>query len=401
MDTRIPPAWKQGDPISARRLNELQDIVQAVTHGPRETPTDGPRIIWVRMKQRLGPAADFADRDGVMQFVDLDTGKWADTNPEQEVKVSDPSEKMCIHEDAIVPCLGHRSGKLIPLRNGIRASAITLSSPLASGASTTVTLSDGTSVSGTNQTSQTLPAGRAVAIEDSYTGAVMITGAAAPGEGGGSEGGLRTFFGVTAGALRQIDGTVVVDGVEAFDNEAGEPTNPTVDNPYHFYGNNNSACHFTESPGRTGNGYTMEWVDPVASVVEGYVYDNFTTDADRFRMTVERAYQGNWPEHAGAQVSSMMVFNVPRTVDPNDRGAYLFEGEYGAVCRAELWPECPSGTLASLGVTFAYRAVWVECPEKSPVESESAHAFAAVAGGDLYSQGGQSSVAQAGAYFGG
>jgi len=217
-------------------------------------------------------------------------------------------------------------------------------------------------------------------------------------DGAGS--GLRMFMGLLNGPCHPEALTAEVDNITAFDGGAA-PGSVTVDNPLFLFADDEAIVVFSESPGLGGEEYVLLDVMEVANVLEGYVYSPFTTADDKFLLRIETPYQGAPPYHLGAPQETVMVKNIPRSVDPNDRGPYLFEGEFGAVCRAEIWPEATAADRAALGTTFAYRSVWVECPEISPVETSPGGSMAASIGSDLYSQGGAPAGVSASHYYGG
>ncbi len=113
--SRILKTWQKGEVLTATGVNDIQNLLQSVTHAPTETPGENVIVRWVRMKEAIGPAANFHDREAVIQYWDEATNKWKDTNPEQEIKVSDLTEKLYYAKDSIVPVFSHRSGKYVPL----------------------------------------------------------------------------------------------------------------------------------------------------------------------------------------------------------------------------------------------------------------------------------------------
>ncbi len=89
-------------------------------------------------------------------------------------------------------------------------------------------------------------------------------------------------------------------------------------------------------------------------VIEGWVYTPFNKQSGNFLIVVRASYTDAVDEGEQVMVENF-VRGGPKPNDPDD--TYMFEGEYGAQCRA-VWD-------ASSGV---YRADWVECAQRSPVE---------------------------------
>jgi hypothetical protein len=101
------------DPLEARRLNDIHDLVQSITHATPPMPERDWPIFWFKLSEAIGPAADFVDRDGVLQRYDLDD--WVDTSPAEHHKITDPTGSLYFPAGSIIACWPHASGHLIPL----------------------------------------------------------------------------------------------------------------------------------------------------------------------------------------------------------------------------------------------------------------------------------------------
>lgn len=276
-------------------------------------------------------------------------------------------------------------------------SPVTLDDPLAVGASVDVTLSDGRTVNGENQTAVILPAGAATAYLDMATSTWKITASVVDTGGGG--GGVDMYEARLNGDLASTDANATIDGATNIDTGA-TPAITSARNPFELHGADNDRCFIVNTAALGPPAYLLLAVVPnlpeVARIIEGYVYHDFTFDDATFRMRIQRAYNGVWPKDSnGDNLDTIMVRNVDREgIDLQMRGPYLFEGEFGGQCRAFYNPEASDAAIEHI-----YNADFVECPEESPVETESpsAHGFKAY---DLYSQGGLSDQAITANYYG-
>jgi hypothetical protein len=123
MDARILNPWQAGDPIEASRLNEIQEVLQSVTHGPHVGTSfddNGLKLFWVRLKEWIGPESNFVDRKAARQFYDTATDKWKDCDPEEEITLTtDPFASMAYPTGMIIPVQAHGGGKYVPLWAGL------------------------------------------------------------------------------------------------------------------------------------------------------------------------------------------------------------------------------------------------------------------------------------------
>lgn len=113
--------WQPGDAIAARRLNELQAVVQE--HGRALITSEKSSVTtrWVRLTQWIGPESNFTDRSGVEQYLNPDTGEWGDIPGGRTLtKICDPTKSQCYPEGLIVPCRMHWSGKAVPEVPGVQ-----------------------------------------------------------------------------------------------------------------------------------------------------------------------------------------------------------------------------------------------------------------------------------------
>lgn len=191
---------------------------------------------------------------------------------------------------------------------------------------------------------------------------------AGEGEGGGD--GVALYFGRLASALSAQGSVASVNSIVAFDGST-PPSITDADNTWNSAGYPGDEVIIAPTPGFGFTGYSVVRVSrpDIAHVIEGHVYSAFTKDDIAFRMMITRAYQGSMPVNGGILNGSLLVLNFDRqgVMPAHETKPYLFEGEYGAACRAEYDPDFSK----FLGI-HVYRATWVECPEESPVETESA-----------------------------
>ena len=183
MSDHLFDRWNPGDLIEAKRLQEVQDRLQELDHKILEVGHVGTTIEWVRLVQWVGPASNFANRNATLQYLNPDTNKFQDTSPAQTVTVvTDPLAQLAYPTNAIIPVLAHWSGLYVPLSSNSLIFPVTLSGSLASGASTTVDLGGGNTVSATNSSGQTLSAGPAIAMQSLPSGTWLLTGAGNPAD---------------------------------------------------------------------------------------------------------------------------------------------------------------------------------------------------------------------------
>jgi hypothetical protein len=279
-----------------------------------------------------------------------------------------------------------------------RSWAGTIAGSVAAGATATVTLSDGTSHTGTNVSGQQLEAGAVLATDDAYTGDMLISGAALPETGGGGSG-IAAYRAILTAALSAQSTTASINTITAFDG-GSTPAISSVNNWFDKSGYIGDEVIFVPSTGLGGTNYTIIDVSrpDIAQVIEGYVYEAFSKSHQYFRGAILRAYQGSMPTGLGMLGNTLMIYNFDREgVTPNDNPdakPYLFEGAAGAAWRAEYDPD----NSKFLGI-HVYRATWVECPDESPVETEGGGTYMAQQESSNYGYGGQSPLVAP--YYGG
>jgi|GEM_PF-3655856 len=180
------------------------------------------------------------------------------------------------------------------------AYATSLPMNLPAGASTRVTLSDGTNVTGTNRSGGTLKAGSAVAIKDLVTGEYMLVGAGTTDEtpGGSDKGGIVRVTAATANPSTCLwpGTTVAIAGAPS-----GACTNPFVPA---------SVCHLLVLNSKGGS------------------WDS--TSEDKFRLTVGDHYIGRYVFNIG----STPVYAIRHTCC---RGTELYYAELADSLSSTSW----------------------------------------------------------------
>jgi hypothetical protein len=116
MADKIFTPWQADEDISAKRLNEIQEIVQIHDHILPPLAEGENQIRWVRLTEWIGPESNFDNRSAVLQIIDTDSNELVDTDPEQTVDiVTDPLLCRAYPKDSIIPCQAHPSGLYLPL----------------------------------------------------------------------------------------------------------------------------------------------------------------------------------------------------------------------------------------------------------------------------------------------
>lgn len=243
----------------------------------------------------------------------------------------------------------NNSWELVPFTNHV--SNVTLSGTVADGATQAVTLSNGRSVTATNRSGVSLAAGNAVAIYDMVDDEWMLTGG---GTGGGSGTNTKLYYGLLYVSLDASDLDGQAFNLTSYTTGIADVAGPiTFENPFNCSGASGDVALLAYHDGQAAYHIIRVEDEGRDETIEAIVYTPFGKESPTFSAQVIRSYTGYT-----AADSLITVYNQVDPMGPDH--SYLFEGEFGAVCRVQ-WDR----------KSQVYRAVWVECPEDSPVSEES------------------------------
>lgn len=268
----------------------------------------------------------------------------------------------------------------------------TLGTGVSPGASVSVTLPDGRTVTAVNHTEATFSSGDRVTVYQDQTNGVFYL--AGGGGGGGSDG--TVILEVTSSV---DDSDCVWSGkvkVFAYSSPTTQPfcSNPFVDDQdcYIVVLNPENGSAAQPSVNKTflkvGDRYLGQWiadwdngddtVTPVYGIrhdtgwaedIYGTIQGNFTHESKNFLVYIRGAWNGANPKEVyGDPYTILNLDRDPAFIDPDlDQGTYLFEGERGGMFYARLNREATaSGSEGN--AKPVYQAIWVECPN-NPVSN--------------------------------